>query len=374
MQKICLAFILLLGAAFLNLYSAEYSDGRIKLVIDENLCRFSLYYMTDVEKRIYEPLFWEKDKRTSLLSVYVNDKEYKMGSNSEFKMIVRGEKNRPALVFESKFLTITENFSFIRTASSGVSNGVRIDIRIESWSPDILNVGLRLLIDTFLGERKAPPFRTNLRPIGAEMIIDKTSPEQFWVSRGENYGFMGSIFVEGTEGPDFLQFANWKRMNSARYKVEYVPGRSFNYMPFSLKDAAVCYFLDVKPMKRWEQRTMTILLAAEDEYGFSGEKLQDEIDYYYKEYPQPVIAAEDKEEERPPEAAAPSAAEKHGKKRRSTLLVVPMRADITMLREIVNKVDEYIYKGKMPPEDELKSMEAALNLISARYSSVFNTF
>jgi hypothetical protein len=347
-----LVFTLLLTAVFSNLYSAEYVDGRIKLVIDEKICRFSLYYMTDVEKRIYEPLFWEKDKRTSLLSLYVNDKEYTMGSNSEFRMIVRGEKNRPTLVFESKFLTVIEEFSFIRTASSGVSNGVRVDIRVESWSPGILNVGARLLIDTFLGERNIPSFRTNLRPISVETIIDKTSPEQFWVSRNNDYGLMGSIFVEGTESPDFLQFANWRRMKSARYKVEYVPGRSFNYMPFSVKDAAVCYFLDVKPMKRFEQRVMTVLLAAEDEYGFSGEK----------EYVPPVIFPVIVETEKPEP------------KRRLTLTHGAMNVDVTALREIVNKVDEYIYAGKTPSEEELKSMEAAIDAINARSGSALNIF
>jgi hypothetical protein len=367
MHKIFL--VLLLGLAFSNLYSMEYTDGRIKLVIDEKSCRFSLYYMTDVDKRIYQPLFWEKDKRTSVLSLYINDKEYKMGGNSEFKMIVRGEKNRPALVFESQFLTVSEEFSFIRTASSGVSNGVRVDIRIESWSPGILNVGARLLIDTFLGEKNTPSFRTDLRAIGAETIIDKTSPEQFWISRGEDYGFMGSIFVEGTESPDFLQFANWKRMNSARYKVEYVPGRSFNYMPFSLKDSAVCYFLDVKPMKRWEQRVMTVLLAAEDEYGFSGEKFKDK--QHYEEIQPIIIAAE------PPAVmlTVTDESEKRGTvRKRSTVMLGSIMGDVTALRGIVNKVDEYIYAGKTPPEEELKSMEAVVDAIKARYSSVLNTF
>jgi hypothetical protein len=67
--------------------------------------------------------------------------------------------------------------------------------------------------------------------------------------------------------------------------------------------------------------------------------------------------------------------EKRGtKKSRSTLLLGSMRVDIAALREIVNRVDEYIYAGTTPPEEELKSMETVIETINARYSSVFNMF
>jgi hypothetical protein len=402
---IFLTAILFFINALSNLGAAEYSDGRIKLVIDEKLGRFSLYYMTDVEKKTYEPLFWDKDKRTSFLSAYINGKEYKLGNSSEFKMIIRGEKNKPSLVFESAFLSIAQDFSFIRTASSGVSNGVRIDVRLESWSPKMVEAGARLMVDTHLGEKTVPPFRTDLRPIGSETLIDKTSPDQYWVSRNGNYGLMGSIFVEGTETPDFVQFANWKRMNGARFKVNYVQGRSFNATPFSVKDSAVCYFLDIRPMNRWDRRVMTVLLAAEDDYGFEGEKLPDE-----REYPQPVIvdgkviiqtASEPAPAAQPvvavpsgggasaaassssggisvvtpAQAAGPAAPQDEPRKSRQPLLPLgAMRVDVMTLRELMYKVDEYIYSGIMPAEEELKGMEATIARLKARYGSVFNTF
>jgi hypothetical protein len=399
--------LILFADVFSNLYAEEYTDGRIKLVIDEKLGSFSLYYMTDVERRLYEPLFWEKDKRTSFLSAYINGKEYRMGHNSEFKMVIRGEKTRPSLVFESRFLSITEEFSFIRTASSGVSNGVRIDVRVESWSPETMNVGVRLLIDTFLGEKYVPPFRTDLRTIGSETIIDKTSPDQYWISRNDAYGLMGSIFVEGTEAPDFVQFASWKRMNASKFRIDYVQGRSFNSTPFSVKDSAVCYFLDVKPMQRWGQRMMTILLAAEDDYGFDGDKMLDRQGQ--REYPQPIIVADSRGVADVPygintnqplaagatvsgaapssvvpvqstqtvqslQPAQPARTTETVKKRDPFLPLGSMRVDVMTLRELIYKVDEYIYSGIMPSEEELKGMEAAIAKLKARYGSVFNTF
>jgi hypothetical protein len=408
MRKIYVVSVLILMfffKVFLNLSAAEYTDGRIKLVIDERLGSFFLYYMTDVERRIYEPLFLEKDKRTSFLSAYINSKEYKMGNNSEFKMVIRGEKTRPSLVFESRFMSITEEFSFIRTASSGVSNGVRIDVRVESWSPETMNVGVRLLVDTFLGEKYIPPFRTDLRTIGSETIIDKTSPDQYWISRNDTYGLMGSIFVEGTEVPDFVQFASWKRMNASKFKIDYVQGRSFNSTPFSVKDSAVCYFLDVKPMERWGRRMMTVLLAAEDSYGFDGDKTLERPDQ--REYPQPIIVAggganvpygvptsqlqasgaayvnattpgivpiQTTQTTQTVQPVQTVEAAETAKRRNPLLPLGAMRVDIMTLRELIYKVDEYIYSGIMPSEEELRGMEATIAKLKARYGSVFNTF
>jgi hypothetical protein len=393
-----LATIILFTVSFADLRAAEYVDGRIKLVIDEKNARFSLYYMTDVEKRVFEPLFWDKDKRTSFISAFINDKEYKMGSNSEFKTIMRGEKNKPVMAFEAEFLSVTAAFSFIRTASSGVSNGVRIDIGIESWSPKKIYAGARLLIDTFLGEKNAPSFRTDLRPIESETVIDKTSPDQYWVSREDKYGLMGSVFVEGTEGPDFLHFANWKRLNGSRFKVDYVPGRNFNATRFSIKDAAVCYFLDVKPMERWERRVMTVLLAAEDNYGFGSDKILDGgfagnvaesagevwngggVNAGGGNYPPPAGIYSNTAQAAPSATyygaplEQPDRAEKTVKRRGLLLPLGAMRIDVLTLRELMYKVDEYIYSGNMPAEEEIKAMELTIAKLKARYGSVFNTF
>ncbi|MDR2842526.1 MAG: hypothetical protein LBV52_04940, partial [Spirochaetaceae bacterium] len=290
----CLTFLLLhsiLGFTFHGvpaLSALELSDGRIKLDIDEKSGRFSLYYMTDVEKKTWEPLFWAKDKRTSFLSVDVGGKEYKLGETSAFKTFIRGTDKKPVLAYESEFLSVVEEFSFIRTASSGVSNGVRIDIRIQNWGEQKINVGARFLVDTFLGEKTNPPFKTDLRNIISETEINKTTNDQYWVSHGDKYGFMGSIFVEGTSAPDYLHFANWKRLSDARFEADYVATRNFNLMPFSAKDSAVCYYLNIEPLQRWGERSMTILLAAEDQYGFDYNKVRTQPTFEY--YAQPNFA------------------------------------------------------------------------------------
>ncbi|GMO45871.1 MAG: hypothetical protein Ta2B_27070 [Termitinemataceae bacterium] len=388
----CLIFILFYSTTFSFVNAIDFVDGRIKLSIDEKIGRFSLYYMTDVDKKIYEPLFWAKDKRTSFLSVDVNDKEYKLGESSAFKVVVRGTDKRPVLAYESPLISITEEFSFIRTASSGVSNGVRIDVRVENWGEDKKSVGIRMLIDTFLGEKTNPNFRTDTRPIPSELVINKSSYDQYWVSRNDEYGIMGSVFVDGVDPPDFIHFANWKRLSDARFEAEYVASRNFSIMPFSAKDSAVCYYLSARPMKKWEQASMSILLAAEDQYGFdiSKVKVAPSYDSYnsYNVYDANTPKEQEVQKEVLQKELSTAIRETqfaennngvpmtNNVKRRSNVIlpIGPMRLDLMTLRELIYKVDSYIYSGNKISEAELKAMENAIIVLKAKYGSVFSAY
>ncbi|MDR2510706.1 MAG: hypothetical protein LBC77_08700, partial [Spirochaetaceae bacterium] len=137
-----LALFLLLSAG--RAAGVEYEDGRVKLVINDSNGKFMVYYMTDVDRKTYEPLFWDRNKTTSFIAVYLDGSEYRLGESARFKMYHRGTDARPALVFESPLIAVTVTFSFIRTASSGVSNGIRVDVKIENWSEKTVQAGARV--------------------------------------------------------------------------------------------------------------------------------------------------------------------------------------------------------------------------------------
>jgi hypothetical protein len=123
-----------------DLFAAEFINGRIRLVLNEKTGRFSLYYMTDIAKEEFIPFFTAQDPRTSFLSVMVNNRTYKMGETSVFKTSIGGTPESPSLIFESSFLVVIENFSFIKTGSSSMTNGVLITITVTNKSERNLDV------------------------------------------------------------------------------------------------------------------------------------------------------------------------------------------------------------------------------------------
>jgi hypothetical protein len=267
--RMLFAAILIMLLTPVSVSGVEYVKGLIKLVLHESTGRFSLYYMSDMAKGTYEPLFLSRDPRTSFFAVMVNSKVYKLGEDSTFKIVLRGTEVSPVLAFEAPFLSVVVEFSFIRTASASITNGVRLDIRLENWGDSEASVGLRVLLDTTLGEKTGTHFYTELRAITAESAVTSWDSDRRWVSRGPKFGLMGSIINDGLKRPDLVHLANWKRLNEVPWKAGYVDGRNFNYLPYSVDDSAVCYYFDPAPLQRGSQRTETILLGVEDSNGFA---------------------------------------------------------------------------------------------------------
>jgi hypothetical protein len=252
-----------------GLVALEFRHGLIRLIIHENTGRFSLFYLADPETDRYEPLFSHQDPRTSFLAVNVDSRVYRIGENPVFTIRVEKNQARPAIIFESPFLRIRQEFSFIKTPGSPESNGIKITVRLENRESRQIRAGMRLLIDTNLGEGFGEyPFVTDTQVITAETAIGLASEDRWWVSRNSRFSLMGSIFAGQDVGPDFLHFANWKRLNDLPWKVGYTPGRNFNLPPYSMGDSAVCYYYDPAPLPPGETASYSIFLAAEDPAGF----------------------------------------------------------------------------------------------------------
>ena len=255
------------GAA--RLPALSFKQGLIRLDIHESTGRFSLYCMTDSETESYEPLFTSQDPRTSFLAVNVDNRVYRLGEASVFSIEIDSRRpTAPAIVFQSPFLVVRQEFLFITTPGSPQVNGVKLAIRVENTDTKEAAVGLRVLIDTNLGEGfGAIPFETNLRRVSAETGIDGAAGDQWWLSRNGRLSLMGSIIAGADQRPDFLHFTNWKRLNDMPWKTGYVQGRNFNYPPYSMGDSAVCYYYDPALLQPKERRMYGIFLAAGETMG-----------------------------------------------------------------------------------------------------------
>jgi hypothetical protein len=301
--------------------AAEYTDGSVRLALWELNGRFSLYTANSASRTGYEPLFTDRDPRTSFLAVMVNDRSYKLGDSAAFRIRLGEDPGRPSLIFESAFLLVTQEFTFIKTAGAPASNGVSVKITVRNRGDQPASVGLRLLLDTSLGEQgRDPPFTVGARPVTSETLIEKGSPDAWWVSGNGSVSLMGSIMDPAGQGPDSVHFANWKRLNDVPWKTPYSAGRNFNAPPYSVGDSAVCYYFEPRLLGRGESRSFTVLLAAGDEGGFF------------------AFSIERSERER----------------------------DLALIRQLIANIDTYSAAGNVR-EEELMSMEQTLKSLIDKY-------
>jgi hypothetical protein len=259
---------LLIFSAMNSLSASEITDGFVRLILHERTGRFSLYYLADPEEARYEPLFNSRNPGASFLSVFVDGNAYRLGDSWSFRTRFEMRNRNPAFVFESAFLTVSEVFSPVRSASSKFANGIMITITIENKSSRRLSVGMRFLLDTELGEGQGKvPFVTNSQSVSKETLIESSSGELYWLSGNENVSLMGSIINPlnyDAITPNFVHIANWRRLNEVPWTLRYSEGRSFNFIPYSIGDSAVCYYYEPAPLESGNSFTYTIVLTTED--------------------------------------------------------------------------------------------------------------
>jgi hypothetical protein len=334
--------------------AAEFTGGSIRLVLHEETGRFSLYSTDGGSGGRYEALFAAQDPRTSFLAVSFNDRIYKLGDVSSFRIRVGEDASKPSFIFESSFLLVTEEFSFIKTPGHDAPNGVALRITIENRSPQQARVGARFLLDTDLGENSPQSaFITDKQQIGSEISFEKGSPDRWWISRNEGRSLMGSMFgaADAGEEADSLCFANWKRLNDVSWKIFYQQGRNFNMPPYSVGDSAVCYYFEPRSLNRGETCSFVIVLAASGEEGFSfnlaGENQEPE-NTLAKILDESNLAAE----------ALASAGGDAGP-------AYSREKDLELIRSILEQIDGYMASGSIT-EDDLAAIETVLGQIRER--------
>ena len=243
-------------------------DGFVRLILNEKLGSFSLSFVPNAYTSVYEPLFISRNPGSSYMTLSVNGKLHRLGRSRDFKARIERYEGAPALVFTSPYLTVTQVFSPVKTDNSQKANGIMITITITNTSAADALVGLRFLLDTELGEQNGMlPFITENHAVTTEMVVEGSSGERFWMSKGEIVSLMGSIanpVDSESVVPDYVHFANWKRLNDVPWKLNYEEGRSFSYLPYSTNDSALCYFYEPVVITVGSSSIYKIYLTTED--------------------------------------------------------------------------------------------------------------
>jgi hypothetical protein len=249
-----LSLAALLLATLGRVSALEVSSGTLRLVLHQGISRFSLYAEG-------VPLFVDHDPRTSSLAIMVENKVYRLGDSSEFRESSEALPQGARFTWTSPRLTVTESFSLAAPPS------LLITVTATNTSERDLRFGLRLFLDTRLGEEPYPHFQTDLQPeINGELTLLRPNLPRYWLSSSFRSKKPAGLLclLQGPEvtEPDRVVFANWKRMSEAYWSYETSPARSFSDLPYSINDSAVFQYYDPQILARGGSRTVNIVLQA----------------------------------------------------------------------------------------------------------------
>jgi len=358
-----LALALAIAAAG-NSAALEIKDGLMKVVLHESSGRYTVYYLVDPAKSRYEPLVFDRDPRTSSLNVYIDGRLYRMGESSDFKAGSRKNGSGADFVFKSPACTVTENFTFMKSKGSEVSDGVRVSVTVENSSDRDLSVGARAIVDSHLGESLGGHFSTNLRPrIAAETRIDASTKDEWLLSAPAGEGKPGLLVpmpASGLTRADSVILANWSRRNSSAWDFELSPSRNFTLQPYSINDSAIALEWRVEKLRPATARSFSYIVAGSTDSGALA----------FSSKPGSIAPAYDAADGSAPrngsaanavETSAPLAVRDDEKTARA-------KSDYASLAALLKRIDALISSGQAPTASELAELRSRLKELQAAQS------
>jgi hypothetical protein len=363
-----LSFLALLILAVACLPALEVKDGLIKIVLQEDSGRFSVYYLDDVAKGRYEPLIFDRDPRTSSLNVYVDQKLYRMGESTEFRIGARRNGAGADFVFKSAFCTVTENFSFVKSKGSSLADGVKISVSVENITERDIFVGCRVIVDSYLGETLAGHFGTNIRQkISNETLIDSRSKDEWLTSvpvGAAKVGLLIPLAASGMTQADQVYLANWSRLNSAAWDFDFNQTRNFTLQPYSINDSAIALDWNPALIQAGKSRLFSYIAA-----GFKG----DETFTFgapsangVAGFTAVAASASSTSTSTKPATGGDLAVKTPGDAKKE--LYAQAQTDYLVIGDLISRINSILASGNEPSDADVANMKEALDGIKAKRS------
>jgi len=265
-----LALAVFLSICASQVFALEAKEGLVKIVVDELNARVSVYRLVDIAKNRYEPFLYDQDPRTTFATLSVDGKQVKLGDASDYRFTVKRTDTGVNVEFRSSFCVVTQAIEFARSSGSALADGVRMGFVLENVSERDAALGIRLLVDTWLGEKSGAHFSTNTSErISAEAEITRSSGEVWVATRGEKAHFMVQLAGSGIDSPDRVLLANWKRLADATWAFDPNGQRNFTLIPYSINDSAIALFWEPVAVPRGSVRRIAFAMGSFNENGYA---------------------------------------------------------------------------------------------------------
>jgi hypothetical protein len=333
------AFLACLALGNLGLQALDVKEGLVKLVVNDSTGFVSVYKLTDVAKAHYEAMLFDSDPRTSFLTLSADGRLYKLGDSADFRVKVSRSDTGVQIEYRSSSFVVTQNLDFAKSSGSALADGLRVGFVLENLSERETAIGLRYLLDTWLGERSGVHFTTDKRArIPQETVILPTDGESWLSSPGDRASFMVQLSGAGVDRPDRVLLSNWKRLSDAPWGFDANPQRNFTLIPYSINDSAIALFWEPAAVVRGGSRKISFAMGNFNAMGYPEASDKTQTDQIFANT---VLG------QAPPDAAT------------------SMAADLVAVRDLIGRIDRATADGSISA-DELAAWRKILDRLEER--------
>ncbi len=142
-------------------------------------------------------------------------------------------------------IVVTQILSIVKGSTTGFSDTARIEYEVQNTTEEIKEIGLRMMLDSKLGENDGAPFRIEDEAIETDYKLTRDKMPEFWQSfdsvDSPTVISQGTLRGSDVTIPDEIYFSNWGDLADGFWDFNFNPGREFLRDHFEI-DSAMAMF------------------------------------------------------------------------------------------------------------------------------------
>ena len=128
-------------------------------------------------------------------------------------------------------LLVEQFLTIVKSSTTGLYDSVQIKYRVENIDNKPHKIGLRIMLDTMLGENDGAPFRIGNDAVTTDTIYYEKQLPQFWQAfdsiSNPSVTSQGTFTGPGVTPPDQVKLADWGSMADGVWDFDFNPGEIF---------------------------------------------------------------------------------------------------------------------------------------------------
>lgn len=179
---------------------------------------------------------------TSYTTIWINDEKYVFGGETQRragKGAKYGEVIQAPTIKDNQLITKTrfddiiveQILSIVKSSTTGLADTAQIQYRVINEGEKEEKVGLRIMLDTMLGENDGAPFRLGEDTIASDKLYYDKQLDNFWQSfdsiSNPEVTSQGTFIGPDVSTPDRVYFSDWGSMADGVWDFDFNPGQEF---------------------------------------------------------------------------------------------------------------------------------------------------
>ena len=242
-----ISFVLILFTvmAFAPATTLDKRLGDFVLQVSDDVGAFNIRYAPEKSSSSTNFFVSHNDYATTYFSVLVDDTAYQLRRGSISSIQLVDQNDGAGLVFKIRDkLNVAVNLTPVADVTSSGQGAVKVEVVLENISSTTLNVALKGIFDTILGENSGVHFVTARYPyVSTEASFSDMEQLQWVRSSNGNESIQFLFEGNGISSPKMVVLANKDVVTSDNWMPIIKTGRTFNSV-FSYNNSAICALWD----------------------------------------------------------------------------------------------------------------------------------